>query len=151
MQSSYTNLYTQPSPASAGLSTGLLVFDLALIAFFVVVMWKVFVKAGKPGWAALIPIYNTIVLLEIVGRPWWWILLLLIPFVNIIILFIVDIDLAKAFGKSTTFGVLGLAIFSLIGYPILAFGSSNYVGPGGQASPGPSVAPGVPPTVTPGV
>ena len=97
-----------------------------LIAIIVIAgMWKVFTKAGKPGWASIIPIYNAIVLLEIAGKPVWWIVLLIIPGVNIFILFIVSIDVAKNFGKGTGFGV-GLALLGVIFYPILGFGDATY-------------------------
>ncbi|HNR03189.1 MAG TPA: DUF5684 domain-containing protein [Anaerolineaceae bacterium] len=104
------------------------VLYLAVIAFFIYCMWRIFVKAGKPGWAAIVPIYNVLVELEIVGRPWWWLLLLLVPVVNIVIGVIVLLDLAKVFGKSTGFGI-GLIFLSFIFIPILAFGDARYLGP----------------------
>ena len=85
-------------------------------------------KAGKPGWAALIPIYNAVVLMQIIGRPEWWVLLLFVPFVNIYIAVVSTLELAKSFGKSTGFGVLML-FFPVIMYPMLGFGSSQYLGP----------------------
>ena len=75
----------------------------------IVVMWKIFVKAGKPGWGCIVPIYSTILQLEIAGRPIWWIFLMLIPFVNIVVSIIVILDFAKAFGKGTGFGCSGAA------------------------------------------
>ncbi len=97
----------------------------------IVSIWKIFEKAGKPGWAAIIPIYNLIVWLEIVGKPWWWILLIFfIPFVNIILLIIVVHLLSKSFGKSGWF-TLGLLFLSIIFFPILAFGDAKYQGPAG--------------------
>ena len=74
---------------------------LAFAAFMIAAVWKVYSKAGKPGWAAIVPIYNLIVLLEIIGRPLWWIFLFLIPLANVVFSFIVHIDLAKSFGKTT--------------------------------------------------
>ncbi|PXY30891.1 DUF5684 domain-containing protein [Prauserella muralis] len=119
---------------SAELSTGaliaIIVVSLAITVFMIAAMWRLFTKAGQPGWAAIVPIYNTIVLLRIVGRPWWWLLLMLIPLVNFIILIIVYIDLARSFGKGTGFGVL-MVFFSYVCIPILAFGSARYVGPAG--------------------
>ena len=94
---------------------------VALIA-----MWRIFTKAGKPGWAAIVPIYNVIVLLQVVNRPWWWLLLMLIPFVNIVILFIVTFDLGKSFGKGGAFSFFLLILLSLVGYCILGFGKSEY-------------------------
>jgi hypothetical protein len=87
----------------------------------------VFTKAGKPGWAAIVPIYNLVVLLEIAGKPLWWIVLFLIPLVNIIMCIIVSIAVAKNFGKSAGFGV-GLGLLGFIFYPILGFGDAQYQG-----------------------
>ena len=112
----------------AGLGMGLILLYVALIVFILAVMWKVYTKAGKPGWAAIIPIYNTIVLLEIVGRPIWWFFLMLIPFVNIIFAIIVTNDLAKSFGKEVGW-TIGLILLPFIFYPMLAFGSAKYSGP----------------------
>ncbi|MBC8869987.1 MAG: signal peptidase I [Planctomycetes bacterium] len=100
----------------------------AVIILLIAALWKVFSKAGKPGWAAIVPIYNCIVLLEICGRPIWWIILLLIPCVNIVILLLINIDLAKSFGKDVGFGI-GLWLLGIIFLPILGFGKSQYVGP----------------------
>lgn len=112
----------------SGSSLGVLLVYLIVAVIGIVAAWKVYAKAGKPGWAAIIPIYNVYVLLKIVGRPGWWLILFLIPFVNFVVSIIVAIDLAKAFGKSTAFGVVGLWLFSLIGYLILAFGDATYQG-----------------------
>ena len=101
---------------------------LAMVVFVLASVWRVFTKAGKPGWASLIPIYNMVVMLEIVGRPIWWILLMFIPFVNMIVGFILMVDMAKAFGKGAGFG-LGLFFLGFIFYPILALGADSYQGP----------------------
>lgn len=106
-----------------------LVLYLALIVFAILTMWKMYRKANKPGWAAIVPIYNYVVLLEIVGRPVWWILLTFVPIVNIYIALVVALDLAKSFGKSTGFGI-GNFFVPIITYPILAFSKgSHYAGP----------------------
>lgn len=96
-------------------------------------MIKLYAKAGQPGWAAIVPIYNTYVMLKIVGRPGWWLALMLIPIVNIVLVIIMFVDLAKAFGKGGGFAVL-LILLPLVGMPILAFGSAVYRGP--VADPG---------------
>ena len=101
---------------------------LAFVIFEIAAIWKTFVKAGKPGWAAIVPIYNSIVMLQIAGRPVWWILLYLIPLVNIIIAIIVLIDFAKSFGKGVGFA-LGLIFLPIIFFPILAWGDAAYQGP----------------------
>ena len=103
----------------------LILFAIALGLFWIVSMWRVFEKAGRPGWGIFIPIYNIYLLLLIAGRPGWWIILYFIPLVNFVIGIIVAIDIAKNFGKEAIFGV-GLFFFGFIFYPILAFGSANY-------------------------
>ena len=100
----------------------------AIFLLIIVSLWKIFTKAGKPGWAAIIPIYNAIVLLEIVGKPVWWILLLLIPFVNFFVGIYVMHLLSKAFGKDIVMTIL-LIFLPFIGYPMLAFGDATYGGP----------------------
>lgn len=101
---------------------------LAIIVVTIAGCWKVYVKANKPGWACIIPIYNVIVWLEIVGRPIWWIILLFIPIVSIVVAIIVCIDLAKSFGKGGGYGV-GIAFLPFIFLPMLGFGSATYSGP----------------------
>lgn len=105
-----------------------LVVQLAILVVVIAGVWKVFTKAGKPGWACLVPIYNLIVLLEIAGKPLWWFILFFIPIVNFVIAIIVLIDLAKAFGKGGGFAV-GLLLLPFIFYPILGFGDARYQGP----------------------
>ena len=94
-------------------------------------LWTIYSKAGQPGWAAIVPIYNVIVLLEIVGKPWWWLFLMLIPIVNIVILVMVYHNLSLSFGKEGGFTV-GLILLGIVFFPILAFGDAKYVGPGGK-------------------
>ena len=104
------------------------VFFLIWLALLVVViagLWKVFEKAGQPGWAAIVPFYNLYVLTQIAGRDIVWFILLLIPVANIIAAFMISIDIARKFGQSTGFGI-GLALLPFIFYPILGFGSAQY-------------------------
>ena len=101
---------------------------LAIGVFLLIAVWKIFTKAGQPGWAVLVPIYNAYVLLEIVGREWWWLILMVIPFVNFIFIIILIFDLVKSFGKDPAFG-FGLLILAPIFIPILGFGNAQYVGP----------------------
>ena len=103
------------------------IFYLAFTILMIAAWWKIFTKAGQPGWACIIPIYNLYVWCKIVGRPWWWILLMLIPFVNFIILII-----------------LGLLLLPIIFFPILGFGSAQYQGPA-AGSLGPGAATSRPP------
>jgi hypothetical protein len=123
--------------AAAGMAAGMCFFwiiELALIVLIVAGLWKTFTKAGKPGWAAIVPIYNLIILLEIAEKPLWWILLFLIPCVNLVFSIIVHIEVAKKFGKSAGFGV-GLALLGFIFFPILGFGEAKYLGGAGPVVP----------------
>lgn len=135
---------------AAGLGAFMLVLFfswLAILAVMVIAYWKIFTKAGKPGWASIIPIYNTYVLLQIAGRPVWWLLLMLIPFVNIVVWLFVALDIAKAFGKDELFAVLLLWFFTPIGALILAFGDATYHGVAATTDqPAAPLTPPTPPT-----
>jgi len=124
-------LLAQSESESAGggiaAAFGTLIY-VGIIVLIIAGLWKTFAKAGKPGWASIVPIYNFIVLLEIVGRPTWWVILAFIPIVNVVIAIMVYIDLAKSFGKGVGFG-LGLTFLSPIFICILGFGSAQYKGP----------------------
>jgi uncharacterized membrane protein YhaH (DUF805 family) len=122
------NEYAMNSAAQQGGSMIGGLVGLAILVFLIAAMWKVFTKAGKAGWLVLIPIVNIYQLLKIAGRPGWWLILFLIPLVNLIISILVSMDIAKSFGKGAGFG-LGLAFLSPIFYPILGFGSATYKGP----------------------
>lgn len=108
-------------------SFGPLTFLITLIlsVLTIVGMWKIFVKAGKPGWASIVPIYNLVIMLEIVKKPTWWVILYFIPFVNIIVGLIIIFDLAKSFGKGIGF-TIGMILLPFIFYPILGLGKSAY-------------------------
>ncbi len=125
-----------PDPnAAAGGGMGMMVMLLVELAIFLIVvagLWKVFEKAGKPGWAAIIPIYNIVVMLEIVGKPIWWLLLFFIPCVNFIIALIVSLEMAKVFGKGAGFGI-GLWLLPFIFYPVLGFSDAQYTPPANAA------------------
>jgi hypothetical protein len=110
--------------AAAGGAVGAII-GLVIAVIIIAAMWKLFTKAGEPGWAAIIPIYNFIVLLKIAGRPVWWVILMLIPFVNLIVFILVCIDLARKFGKGAGYGI-GLAILGFIFFPLLAFSDAQY-------------------------
>ena len=100
---------------------------LGLVILMIASTWIVFTKAGKPGWASIVPIYNMIVMLEIAGKPLWWILLLFIPLINFIVIILIFMAFAKSFGKSELFGI-GLAFLGFIFMPMLAFGDARYEG-----------------------
>ena len=103
----------------------------AFMLLMLIALWKVFTKAGQPGWAIPIPIYNLYIMCKIAGRPGWWLLLMLIPFVNLIIMIIVYVDIAKNFGKGVGFAI-GMLFLPFIFFPILGFGSAQYQGSAAQ-------------------
>ena len=121
------------SSSLSGMSPVMIILWAIVMILLIAAEWKIYTKAGKPGWAVIIPIYNIIVFLQIVGRPIWWILLLLIPFVNFIIMIIIIHDLSKSFGKGVGY-TLGILFLGIIFIPILGFGSAKYVGPAAASS-----------------
>ncbi|WP_222844188.1 DUF5684 domain-containing protein [Saccharicrinis aurantiacus] len=118
----------------AGMGAAFVFVYLLLIAFSIIVAWKINTKADKPGWACLIPIYSLIVQLEIIGKPAWWIIMLIIPGVNIVFAIMMVNLLSKSFGKDVGY-TLGLIFLPIIFYPMLAFGSAEYQGPAGAPAP----------------
>jgi hypothetical protein len=131
------NMPAQASQGSAvvGAIAGLV--SLAFLVVMIIANWKIYTKAGKPGWACLVPIYNAVVLMQIVGKSPWLVLLILIPYLGGLILWIIAaIGLANVFGKGVGFAV-GLILLSPIFVLILAFGSATYTSPEG----GPAAAP----------
>lgn len=110
---------------AAALGLGMLLFNLLVVVGVLVGMWKVFVKANKPGWAALVPIYNLLVLAEVGGKPSWWAILLFVPLVNLIVFVVICMGVAKNFGKNELYGI-GLALLGFIFFPLLGFGNARY-------------------------
>lgn len=117
-------------------TTGLLCIS-ALMIIAIIGIWRTFEKAGQPGWGAIIPIYNAYLLLKIAGRPGWWLILLLIPLVNVVIWLLVSIDIAQSFGKSAAWGVILLFLLNGLGLLILGFSDAQYRGPA-AARPAPT-------------
>ena len=105
-----------------------LIISLIVTLILIIALWKVFVKAGRPGILAVIPIVNMYQLVKISGRGIGSFLLLLIPVVNVIVYILVALGVAKNFGKSGVFGFFGLVVFSFLGYLILGFGKAQYIG-----------------------
>lgn len=123
----YSSTSTTDSILS-GIGTGTMVMSLIVALFSIVTMWMIFKKAGQPGWAVIIPIYNLVVLFRVIKLDWWHILIFLfVPFAAVVYAIIIPLKLAKVFGKSTAFGVLSI-FFSIITNAILAFGSDEYQG-----------------------
>lgn len=113
--------------AAGGLGIFAVVY-VAIIALMIASVWKIFTKAGQPGWASLVPIYNIVVMFKIAGKPLWWLVLLLIPFANFVVLILVCVAIAKAFGKSTGFAV-GMILLGIVFFPLLAFSDAKYTAP----------------------
>ncbi|MGZ6005628.1 MAG: DUF5684 domain-containing protein [Candidatus Saccharimonadales bacterium] len=135
----YTNVSTSSSSAlTAGMSLILILFPI-LWVISIVALWKVFTKAGVPGWKSIIPFYNYWIMFEMAGKPGWWALVGLvgiIPVLGIIagplafVLYILAaLELGKAFGKTTTFTVVAMILFSFIGLLIIGFDDSKYMKP----------------------
>ena len=114
-------------PFLVALIIPILIFAITTTVIEIVGAWLMFEKAGEPGWAVIIPIYNLLIAIKIAGKPWWYLLLLMIPVVNIVIIIITIDGLSKNFGKSTGFTV-GLFFLRWIFIPILGFGKAVYTG-----------------------
>lgn len=115
-----------------GMGTGMLIVWIAIMVFMIISWWIVFKKAGQPGWAILIPIYNFLVILRVASKPWWWVfalLLAIIPFAGPILLLVAMIfifhGISKNFGQGAGFTV-GLVLLSIVFVPILAFGDYKW-------------------------
>ena len=126
--------YQSANSIGAGFGIAYLIFIIAFLALTIVANWKIFTKAGKPGWASIVPFYNLYVLFEIAGMNGWMFLLLCVPIANIIVTIMLCIKLAKAFGKGTGF-IIGLIFLTNIFTLILAFGSAQYQGTQPAAQP----------------
>ena len=143
-------LVAQYSNTSSGMGAGFgiafFLLSVAVYLFYGYCYGRIFQKAGRPLWEGFIPIYNYYVLLKIVGRPGWWLILYIVPFVNIVIIIIVYYDLARSFGKGVGFAV-GLFLLWFIFLPILGLGDAQYLGPAARQGgpPGGYPPPGYPP------
>ena len=121
------NTYATTQSTTSSFGTGYIVFMLLICVVAIVAVWKIFTKAGKPGWASIVPLYNLYKMFEIAGFNGWMFLLTCIPFVNFVMMILLYINLAKAFGKSGGFAA-GLILLIPIFMLMLAFGSAEYVG-----------------------
>jgi len=113
--------------AGAAASTTTSLMLLAAVLLTIAAIWKVFERAGEPGWAVLVPFYNLYVLTKVAQVSGWWVLAMFIPFLGIVAAFVIAIGVAKRFGKSSGFGI-GIALLPFLFYPMLAWGD-------GEASP----------------
>ena len=117
----------------AGFGIFFMLVIVALCALIVVSNWKIFKKAGQPGWASIVPIYNYVVMLQIIKKPLWWIVLFFIPLVNAVMAIVLVYNMAKVFGKGAGF-TLGMIFLPFVFYPMLAFGDAVYTAPVGNSS-----------------
>jgi hypothetical protein len=101
--------------------------SLAFLAVVIAGAWKTFEKAGEPGWAAVIPLYNLWVMVRISDNAWWWFALLFVPLVQLIAVIKVSLDIARKFGQGILFGV-GLWLIPIVFWPLLGFGDYRYRG-----------------------
>jgi len=120
------------SDAGGGILSGVvLLFYIGIIVAQLAGMWKVFEKADQPGWGAIVPIYNTYLLLKVAERPGWWLIGFIIPLLNIVVIAIVFNDISNNFGKGVGY-TLGLIFLAFVFLPLLGFGDAEY-----QPSPAP--------------
>ncbi len=124
----YSSDYSGGASIFAGVFFTFFIISLGISIISIIGMWKAFEKAGKPGWAALIPIYNIYIMIEIVGKPTIWLLWCIIPCVSIVFAVWLTNLISKSYGKEEGFTV-GLIFLPFIFWPILGFGNSVYVGP----------------------
>lgn len=103
------------------------------LMLLVVPTWRIYVKAGEPGWASIVPLFSQYTLCSVVGRPVWWLIFLLIPYVNFVFWLIVAMDLARVFSRSKAFGI-GLWLLPFVFLPILGYGSAEYTAPSGVSA-----------------
>ena len=123
--------YQYDNTLSSGALSAILLCTLIVAVVCIIAQWKVFTKAGHPGWAAIIPIYNIYIMTKIAGKPGWWVLMFFLPFVNFIFAIWLTNMISKSFGKDEAFTV-GLLLLGIIFWPILGFGSAKYQGPYGD-------------------
>ncbi len=114
------NMDTQMSPVIG-------IIYLAIIIVTIVSLWKVFTKAGQPGWAAIIPFYNAFIMIKVAGKPAWWFILLFVPVANLVISILVFNGIAVKFGKGIGY-TIGLFLLPFVFLPMLAFSDAQYSG-----------------------
>ncbi|HEX7102182.1 MAG TPA: DUF5684 domain-containing protein [Nitrolancea sp.] len=125
---------------SSVVAAGVIIYFI-LIVLEIAAVWMLFTKARQPGWAAIIPIYNAVVMMRVAQRPGWWVILMFIPVVSLIVGIVIALDIARLFGKSGAFAI-GLIFLSFIFVPILGFGSAQYRG-GSIGQGEPRIAPAI--------
>lgn len=108
-------------------SVGFILVSVVITAATLAGIWQIFVKAGYPGWKSLIPLYNVILWLQMIGRPWWYLAALFFPGTNIILWLIIAFGTARSFGRNVFFA-LGVTFLPFIFIPIIGFGSATYIG-----------------------
>ena len=102
-----------------------MIIPLIVMVLMIAGLWKVYSKAGKPGWASIVPIYNLIVWIQIVKKPLWWIILCCIPLVNLYPAVVMTHRISRSFGKGVG-TTIGLIFLPYVFYPMLGFGSAKF-------------------------
>ena len=113
------------SPEKSGWLDFSTLFNLTLVGVFCAGIWRVYAKAGLPGWGGLIPVYNLVLWMRLGGKPGWWAIWLFVPFLNLVIYTIVTFEVAKNFGKGVAY-TLGLLLVPPVFYATLGLGSAQY-------------------------
>lgn len=98
---------------------------LAIVVLMIVGMWKVFEKAGQPGWGCLIPIYNLYLMIQIAQKPTWWIIMFFIPVVNFVFMIMLYNEISKRFGQGIGY-TIGMIFVPFIMFPLLGLGDATY-------------------------
>jgi hypothetical protein len=123
-------LQSDAAPDAALVIAGLL--TVALSVALLAALWRIVAKAGRPGWISLIPLYNLVVLLQIIGRPWWYLVFLCFPPAAAVLAVVLLFGVTRSFGKGWPFAI-GMVFLPFVFIPILAFGGAGYVGPMGPS------------------
>ena len=126
-----------PVGISSSLVIAIVAVALVLFVFNRICWWRILTKAQRPGWAVLVPVYSIIVRLQMLGKPIWWILILMIPPANLILFVLMVVALAEVFDRSIGFAI-GLLLLGPVFLPILAFGDAAYQKPDSSIAPTPA-------------
>ncbi len=138
--------YSTNDPAAvAAMMTPTMLASLILAVIGMIALWKIFTKAGEPGWAAIVPFYNLYIAFKVAGLNPWMFLLMFIPFVIIVVALWVSIKIGERFGQSVVWSIVLLVLFPFIGFLILGFGKDPYLPPPAPAYAAPG---GYPPAPT---
>ncbi len=127
-QVTYNSSSSESLPAGFWILFGLFYLFLFICCVISLIgMWLFFKKAGRPGWESIVPVYNMMVMAELAGKPQWWGLGYFISPLNMVVAILFGIEIARRFGRSTTFGAVALGIFPMVGYFMIGLGKDTYI------------------------